>query len=154
MSIFDRVFESEQKVAAPLAEVFAFFSRAENLQKITPPSLHFEITSLPSEMRAGALIDYKIRIRGLPVRWRTEIAEWKPPHSFVDVQLRGPYALWHHTHSFEALKDGTTLMRDRVVYRVPFGPLGLLVAPVFVTPEIGRIFAYRSKVIGEMFRGS
>lgn len=154
MPNFEKVFESEQEVAAPVSEVFDFFSRAENLQRITPPSLHFKIlTPLPIEMKSGALIDYKLRIRGLPMRWRTEICEWNPPFSFVDVQLKGPYALWHHTHTFSALAGERTLMRDRVRYQVPFGPLGLLVAPLLVTPEIERIFAHRTRVIGELFGG-
>lgn len=153
MANFERVFESEQLVAAPLGKVFEFFSSAENLQRITPPSLNFEIlTPLPIAMRTGALIDYKLRIRGLPVRWRTEIQEWNPPHSFVDLQLKGPYALWHHTHTFTEHSNGETLMRDRVRYQVPLGPLGLLVAPFFVTPEIRRIFEHRTKVIEEIFK--
>jgi ligand-binding SRPBCC domain-containing protein len=154
MSNYERVFESEQKVAAPLEEVFAFFSRAENLERITPPTLRFRIqTPLPIELRAGALIDYKLSLRGIPIRWRTEIRDWNPPFSFVDVQLRGPYTLWHHTHTFSSLPDGSTLMKDKVRYQAPFGPLGLLVSPLFVRPEIERIFAHRTKVIEELFKG-
>jgi len=83
------------------AEVFAFFGEARNLETLTPPWLKFEVlTPAPIAMRAGTLIDYRIRIHGLPVRWQTEIMEWTPPHQFVDVQRHGPYTLWHHTHTF------------------------------------------------------
>lgn len=153
MSIFDRTFESEQLVRAPLEEVFSFFCKAENLERITPPSLRFRIlTPLPIEMRAGALIDYQLSLHGLPMRWRTEILEWDPPHRFVDVQLRGPYSLWHHTHRFEAASPTTTRMLDTVRFRAPFGPLGFLAVPIFVAPEVARIFAHRRKVIEEIFR--
>jgi ligand-binding SRPBCC domain-containing protein len=152
MSVFERVFESEQLVHAPLEKVFEFFSHAGNLERITPPSLGFRIlTPLPIDMRSGTLIDYRISLHGIPLRWRTEILDWNPPHSFVDVQLRGPYKLWHHTHSFERVSDSVTRMRDRVRYQAPFGPLGLLVVPLFVAPEVGRIFAFRTRAIEEIF---
>src|SRR5690348_414160 len=114
------VFESELWLPRPRDAVFAFFADADNLETITPPWLRFEIlTSKPITMRPGALIDYRLRIHGIPIRWQTEIAEWSPPHRFVDIQLRGPYTLWHHTHTFEE-QDGGTLCRDLVRYR----PLG------------------------------
>jgi len=124
----------------PRVEVFRFFGEAHNLEAITPPWLRFEVlTPAPIEMRAGTLIDYRIRIHGIPVRWQTEIVEWNPPYHFVDVQRRGPYALWHHTHTFEE-HDGGTMCVDQVQYR-PRG--GVLVNWLFVRRDVDRIFAYR-----------
>ncbi len=98
-------------------EVFPFFAEARNLEAITPPWLNFEVlTPAPVAMRAGALIEYRIRVHGIPIRWRTEIVEWNAPHRFVDVQLRGPYTLWHHTHTFEG-RGGGSLCLDDVRYR-------------------------------------
>ena len=107
----------------PIDEVFRFFQDAHNLEALTPDFLKFEVlTPKPIEMRTGALIDYRIRLRGIPLRWRTEITDWNPPHSFVDQQLRGPYRQWHHTHEFVE-QDGGTLCTDRVRYRVLGGAL-------------------------------
>jgi ligand-binding SRPBCC domain-containing protein len=151
----EREFHVEQVIPAPLEKVFDFFALAENLEKITPPSLRFRIlTPTPIAMHAGTLIDYRLKIRGLPIRWRTLIEKWDPPRLFVDTQLKGPYTLWHHTHTFEALPDGRTRMRDLVRYQAPFGWLGLLTLPIFVMPEIERIFAHRRKVIAEVFPGA
>ena len=150
--VFVRTFHSEQLIAAPIERVFEFFSLAENLERITPPSLSFRIlTPLPIAMHEGTLIDYQIRIRGVPVLWRTLIEKWDPPRAFVDTQLRGPYKLWHHTHTFEEAPGGNTLMKDVVRYQAPFGVLGLLSLPIFVTPEIRRIFAHRRVVIEKVF---
>jgi len=125
-------------------EVFAFFADAHNLQAITPPWLKFDVlTPAPIAMRPGTLIDYRIRVHGLPIRWRTEITEWNPPHSFVDVQLRGPYTLWHHTHTFEE-REGGTLCIDDVRYR-PRG--GALMNWLFVRRDVERIFAYRQEAL-------
>jgi ligand-binding SRPBCC domain-containing protein len=138
----------EQWLPRPLEEVFAFFSDAHNLQALTPPWVHFHIlTPAPIAMRAGTLIDYRIRVHGFPIRWRTEIQEWSPPHRFVDVQLRGPYRLWHHTHTFEA-RDGGTLCRDEVRYR-PVG--GALIHRLFVRQDVERIFAFRRDKLAELF---
>jgi len=146
-----RTFEAEQRVARPRSEVFAFFSNAANLEKITPASLRFEIlTPLPVEMRAGALIDYRIRLFGFPFHWRTLIESFEPESRFVDVQLRGPYRSWRHLHQFVD-QGASTLMHDRVDYEVPFGPLGELAAARFVRGEVERIFAHRHKVIQELF---
>jgi len=147
-----RVFElhTETDLPRPLEEVFAFFADAGNLQAITPPSVHFRIlTPLPLEMRPGALIDYRIRLRGIPLKWRTEITDWEPPHRFVDRQLRGPYRLWHHEHTFHDLGGRTgrtsqTRMIDHVRYSV-WG--GALVQRLFVRRELERIFAYRQRAI-------
>ena len=109
-------FQTELWLPRPRTEVFHFFAEARNLENITPPWLKFEVlTPAPIEMRPGTLIDYRIRVHGLPISWRTEITEWQPPHHFVDVQLRGPYTLWHHTHTFEE-RDGGTLCLDHVRY--------------------------------------
>jgi len=129
-------------------EVFPFFSDAGNLEKLTPEFLNFRIlTPLPIEMRQGARIDYKIRLRGIPIRWRTNIAVWEPNHRFVDEQIRGPYRLWHHEHIFEDQGD-QTLMTDIVDYRVWFGPI---LHPLMVKRDLLRIFEYRQKKIVELF---
>ena len=133
----------------PRDEVFAFFADAHNLQTLTPPWLNFEVlNAAPITMRAGALIDYRIRVHGLPIRWRTEITEWNPPHHFVDTQIRGPYTFWHHTHTFEE-RDGGTLCVDVVRYR-PRG--GALVNWLFVRRDVKRIFAFRTESLVHIFR--
>src|SRR5690349_5256156 len=113
--------ERTQTLAAPLSEVFAFFSDAENLERITPDYLGFEIVSrLPISMRTGALIEYRIRLAGAPLRWLTEITRFEPERCFVDTQLRGPYKRWVHLHEFRSLPDGRTEVRDVVEYQLPF----------------------------------
>lgn len=129
-------------------EIFPFFAEARNLETITPPWLKFEVlTPSPIAMRPGAFIDYRIRVHGWPIRWRTEITEWDPPFRFVDVQLRGPYSLWHHTHSF-AERDGGTFCGDHVRYR-PRG--GALMHWLFVRRDSERIFQYRQRRLKELF---
>jgi ligand-binding SRPBCC domain-containing protein len=133
-------FETELWLPRPSAEIFSFFSNAHNLEILTPPWLNFEVlTPGPIAMHPGTLIDYRIRIHGIPVRWRTEICVWQPPHQFVDQQLRGPYKQWHHTHTF-AERDGGTVCGDRVRY-YPRG--GALINRLFVRRDVERIFAYR-----------
>ena len=140
--------QTEVWLPRPRSEVFSFFAEARNLQTITPPWLRFDVlTPAPIVMRPGTLIDYRISVHGLPVRWRTEITEWDPPHQFVDVQLRGPYTLWHHTHTFEE-REGGTLCRDRVRYR-PRG--GALLDWLFVRRDVARIFQYRQQRLRELF---
>ena len=132
----------------PRAEVFSFFGDARNLETLTPAWLKFEVlTPAPIVMRPGTLIDYRISVHGLPIRWRTEIAEWDPPRRFVDVQLQGPYTLWHHTHTFEE-RNGGTLCLDQVRYR-PRG--GALVHWLFVRRDLERIFQYRQQRLQELF---
>lgn len=147
----EHVFEMETNIPAAREEVFSFFSDAANLTRITPESLHFRIaTPPPIEMKAGAVIDYVIRLRGVPMRWRTLISEWEPPFHFVDEQVKGPYRQWIHRHSFTETADGHTLMKDHVRYALPFPPFGLVALP-FVRREVEQIFAHRRKVIGEVF---
>ncbi len=141
----------EQWLARPVKEVFEFFSDAYNLEALTPPLLQFQVlTPAPIVLQAGALIDYKLRIHGLPLRWRTRIDLWNPPYEFVDLQLRGPYKLWRHRHTFLEQRGGTTMI-DHVDYELPFGPLGRLVHAVKVRRDVETIFDYRAKVIGDRF---
>lgn len=135
----------------PREEVFGFFSQARNLEQITPPLLRFQvITPEPIEMREGTLIDYKLKVRGLPMRWRTKITRWNPPYEFADVQLHGPYQLWDHTHRFLE-ENGGTRMFDEVVYALPFGPFGDLVHSLLVRRDVEEIFRYRNEIIGTRF---
>jgi ligand-binding SRPBCC domain-containing protein len=148
----ERILEREQILPRPRSEVFAFFSDAANLQRITPGFLNFRIlTPLPIEMRAGAIIEYRIALFGVPMRWRTRIDAWVPEERFVDFQERGPYALWHHTHTFEELPGGRTKMIDRVRYRVPLGPLGDVARVLFVDRTLARIFDHRRETIAAIF---
>ena len=144
-------FQARQVLARSRERVFPFFADAANLGRITPPELGFRIlTPLPIEMAAGTIIDYRIRLALVPLAWRTEITQWDPPHVFVDVQRRGPYAQWIHRHTFTDLPGGRTLMEDEVRYRLPFGPLGRLVHPP-VRREIERTFAHRRAVVATLF---
>lgn len=145
------VLESEQLVPRPRDEVFAFFARPENLGRITPPWLGFRIlTPSPVPMERGALVDYVIRLGPLPMRWRTLITRHDPPRAFVDEQLQGPYSFWHHTHTFEEAAGGT-LIRDRVLYVVPFGALGRLLERLVIRRQLRAIFAHRRRVIAQVF---
>jgi ligand-binding SRPBCC domain-containing protein len=139
----------EQFLDRPPSEVFPFFADAHNLEAITPPLLGFRVvTERPIEMRAGALIQYRLRLRGLSLDWLTRIDEWEPGVRFVDTQLAGPYRLWHHTHSFDS-QGGGTLMRDVVRYALPAWPLGELAAPL-VRRELAAIFDFRRDAVGRL----
>jgi ligand-binding SRPBCC domain-containing protein len=141
------VLEREQIVRAPLDEVFEFFSAARNLEALTPPWLRFEVlTPEPIPMHGGTVIEYRLRLRGIPLRWVTLIDEWEPGRRFVDRQLRGPYRLWHHTHDFAEHPDGT-LVRDRVRYQIPLGPLGALAHVAFVRRDLARVFDFRQAAV-------
>ncbi|MDB5344513.1 MAG: cyclase/dehydrase [Schlesneria sp.] len=132
----------------PINEVFGFFADAFQLEQITPPWLHFHVqTPRPIALQAGSLIDYKLRLHGIPIRWRTEISEWEPPYRFVDRQLHGPYRLWRHLHTFEE-RDGGTLVKDHVDYAVPGGSL---IDRFFVRPDLRRIFAFRDQKLRQLF---
>jgi len=145
------VLEAEQWLPSPLAQLFPFFANPYNLQTITPPFLHFDVLRCSStEVCRGTLIDYRLRLRGLPIRWRTRIDTWDPPHCFVDLQLEGPYALWHHTHEFEE-RDGGTTVRDCVRYRLPLGVLGSFTAGRWVRRDVERIFRFRQGKMQELF---
>ncbi|MGA3124555.1 MAG: SRPBCC family protein [Polyangiaceae bacterium] len=146
-----RVLEREQFVARPRSEVFAFFADAANLERLTPRSLHFEIgTTLPIDMRRGTLIDYRIALFGIRLRWRTLIEAFEPETRFVDVQLEGPYRLWRHTHEFIDAPGGT-LVRDRVEYELPLGIFGELARVVFVGRQLDAIFDFRHESIEKIF---
>jgi ligand-binding SRPBCC domain-containing protein len=143
-----REFQSELWLPLPPAELFPFFADATNLQALTPPWLQFEIvTPPPVVMGEGTLIDYRLCVHGLPLRWRTRINVWQPPHRFVDEQVRGPYRQWIHEHTFEP-RDGGTLARDRARYAVP---LDFLVHRWFVRPDIEKIFQFRAEVLRKRF---
>ena len=140
-----------QQVARPLPEVFNFFSQAENLEELTPPWLNFKILKAePQPVQQGTLIDYSLRVHGIPLRWRSEIVEWEPPHRFVDLQLRGPYKLWRHEHRFED-HDGGTLISDRVELALPLGVLGRMVYKIKVRSDVQEIFAFRKGKISSIF---
>lgn len=142
--------ERESFVARPLPAVFDFFSGAENLERITPPWLRFRIlTPLPVEIRQGAVIAYSLRVRGIPLKWLTEIERWNPPFEFIDVQLKGPYKLWRHTHRFVEAEGGTRIL-DRVDYALPFGPLGRLVHRLQVARDLEKVFDYRERCVREL----
>jgi ligand-binding SRPBCC domain-containing protein len=145
------VLEREQRIAAGRSEVFAFFADAFNLEALTPPWLGFEVlTKRPIEMRAGALIGYRMQLHRVPVRWLTRIERWEPETAFVDRQLRGPYRLWHHVHTFSDCVEGTS-MRDRVSYALPLGVLGAAAHAAFVRRDLARIFDYRRESVARVF---
>ncbi len=148
----EELFIAVQDLPAPRDQVFAFFSDPANLEALTPPWLAFEVlTPAPLPRGEGAVFDYRIRVRGLPIRWRTLIESFVPGERFVDRQIAGPYALWHHTHRFEDLPGGGTRMTDQVRFRLGWGPLGRLVAALWVRRDVERIFAYRRKILAERF---
>jgi ligand-binding SRPBCC domain-containing protein len=138
------VLKSEQRLPGTPAEVFPFFADARNLEAITPSWLSFRVTTpLPVEMRAGALIEYRLRLHGIPIAWLTRIEDWLPGVRFVDQQLAGPYRLWHHTHEFEPDGQGGTVMRDTVRYALPFWPLCEVAHALLVRRDLAEIFEFR-----------
>ncbi len=146
--------EKTQLVEKTVSEVFAFFERPENLAKITPPALGFKIlTPEPLIMQTGTVIDYTIRPLGFSWHWRTLIVDYNPPIRFVDIQLKGPYKFWHHTHTFLKIDKGT-LICDRVCYALPFGFSGQLAHVLFVKKQLENIFEYRRRVIDGLFAGN
>ena len=129
-------------------QVFDFFSNPGNLDRLTPAWLNFAIlTPVTSQIKPGALLDYRLRIHGIPIGWQSEIAVWEPPHRFVDRQTKGPYSLWVHEHTFEE-RDNGTLVGDNVEYAVPGGSI---VQKFLVAPDLERIFNYRHKILDELF---
>ncbi len=143
------ILQSEVLVPRPPEEVFGFFARAENLEALTPPWLHFSVLSPgPIEMKKGTRILYRLRLHGIPLQWESEIAAWEPPYRFVDEQRRGPYHQWIHEHQFLE-HDGGTLVRDTVQYAVAGGSL---VNRLFVAPDLNRIFEFRRLKICEIMQ--
>ena len=144
------VLAREQVVPRAREDAFEFFADAFALARITPPWLDFQvITPAPLEMAEGTLIEYALRLRRVPIKWLTRIEVWEPPLRFVDVQLRGPYRLWEHTHSFVPRGAGTAIV-DRVRYGLPLGPLGELARIAIVDRDLERIFDYRREAISEL----
>ncbi len=144
----------EQWISRSIDDVFAFFSNAKNLEAITPSWLGFRILSRePIVMQAGARIVYRLYWHRFPLRWISEIRSWNPPTSFIDVQLRGPYSLWHHTHTFQPV-DGGTLIRDAVEYALPFGILGRLAHAAVVKANVNAIFDYRAQKVRELLEAA
>lgn len=144
----ERTLTSELLLPGTPEEAFPFFADAGNLERITPPWLGFRVlTPMPIAMGKGALIEYRLRLHGLALRWRTLISEWDPPHRFVDCQIRGPYRLWRHEHTFES-RGNQTLCRDRVTYAHWGGPL---LERFFVRPDLERIWAFRREALRREF---
>jgi len=144
------VLERSQVIPRPRAEVFAFFADPRNLEPLTPPFLHFEVvTPVPPAVAAGTILDYRLRLFGVPLHWRTRIEEVDAERRFVDVQIHGPYALWEHTHTFDDVSGGT-LVGDRVRYALPLSPVGEAAHPLFVRPTLDRIFDYRRERISAL----
>ncbi|HET6505195.1 MAG TPA: SRPBCC family protein [Baekduia sp.] len=135
-------------------EVFPFFARPRNLEAITPPWLGFEVVTPDEvEMRVGTLIQYRLRLHGIALSWLTSIQAWEPPARFVDVQVRGPYALWHHTHAFAEHGPGETLMTDTVRYAIGWGFAGEIAARAFVHRDVAKIFDFRREAVVGALRG-
>ena len=140
----DYVLERTQVLRVPIDAAFAFFSDAHNLERITPPWLRFRIVESPAQLGVGARLRYRLSLFGIPIRWRTEIVDWSPPRSFVDVQRRGPFLLWEHTHRLRPV-DGGTEIYDHVRYQLVLGPLGALVRRLLVRGWVDGIFDYRAE---------
>lgn len=146
----DHYLRASLHLAVPRARAFAFFGDVENLARITPPELAFRIrTPLPVTLGEGSLIDYTIGLYGIPMRWRTRIVRWRENEEFVDEQLRGPYALWVHRHSFRDDGAGGTIIEDEVRYRLPLSPLGDIAHPL-VRRQLARIFRYREEMVSRL----
>lgn len=145
------ILERDQIIERSLGATFDFFSDAFNLEKITPEFLRFKIlTPRPLEMKAGTIIEYSLSLFGIPFHWKTLIEKWEPGVQFVDRQLKGPYALWVHTHTFESIGSERTLMRDRVEYQIPMGIFGEIAHTMFVKETLRKIFDYRAAVTARL----
>jgi len=148
------ILERHQIVPLPRGQVFSFFADARNLEAITPAFLHFSILPpVPVSLAEGSRIDYRLSLFGIPFHWRTRIAAWQPGVRFVDVQERGPYALWHHTHTFRDVEGGTQVS-DRVEYALPLGVLGEAAHPIMVGRTLARIFDHRHERVAALLGGA
>jgi ligand-binding SRPBCC domain-containing protein len=156
MSSGIHVLRREQRLEAPPQDVFPFFADPRNLEAITPPLLQFRLlTPDPITLGVGTFLQYALRLHGVPVRWDTLIQEWEPPVRFVDVQVRGPYRLWHHTHELVAVDDGAaTLMRDTVRYALPLGVLGEVARRALVVRDLEAIFDFRRERVPALVASS
>lgn len=142
--------ERRQRLNRPADEVFSFFARAHNLERITPSWLRFEVRATePAQIQEGAVIHYRLRLHRVPLRWTSRIEEWAPDRGFVDRQVRGPYRVWHHRHTFSADGDGT-IIGDEVHYALPMGRLGDLAHALFVRRDLERIFDYRHAAVRDL----
>ncbi|MFC1846339.1 CDP-paratose 2-epimerase [Chloroflexota bacterium] len=148
----DHILETQMKLPLKLAEVFPFFCETANLERITPPELHFRIiTPQPIEITLGTVVDYRLQLYSLPFRWRSKITLWRPPHEFVDEQIWGPYKLWVHRHQFYE-ENGATVIQDTVRYQLPIWPLGEVVYPL-LKQQLRRIFRHRQQKTQEALLG-
>lgn len=146
------LFERSQRVGVSATRAFDFYADARNLEPMTPPWLHFEVmTPGPITMGAGTLLEYRLRLHGVPVRWLTRIETWEPPLRFTDSQVKGPYSLWEHTHEFEPEGEDACTIRDQVRYELPLGPLGELAHSLFVRHDLDRIFDFRREAFAAHF---
>jgi ligand-binding SRPBCC domain-containing protein len=150
------VLRDTQVVPASPAQCWDFFSDPRNLPKITPPELGFQVLSeLPERIYPGMMIEYRVRpLLRVPLTWLTEITHVDTPRSFVDEQRVGPYAIWHHEHSFKALDGGRTEICDLVHYVLPFGWAAEWAHPLLVQPQLNRIFDFRREAVAEIFAGT
>ncbi|HXV06157.1 MAG TPA: SRPBCC family protein [Solirubrobacterales bacterium] len=148
----EHILERSQRVPVPAERAFDFYADPVNLEPMTPPWLHFRVTTPgPIAMGAGTLLDYRLRLHGFPIRWQTRIETWEPPLRFSDTQARGPYSLWEHTHVFEPDGAHACTIHDRVRYAIPYGPLGELAQSLFVHRDLERIFDFRRDALAAHF---
>jgi len=146
--------QKSQWINKPVSEVFAFFSEAQNLERITPPYLQFKILNTSTKgITKNTLIDYRLKLHGIPFHWKTRINDFIPNKMFIDEQLKGPYKKWVHTHSFKE-KDGGTLIEDNVIYEIPGGIVGEFLLKSYIKKDLEKIFTYRQEIIKEIFKES
>lgn len=144
------VFQTEMMAPLPIKDAFSVFENPYNLARITPPWLNFKILTKDLQMRKGANIDYEFRWLGIPLRWKTVITEYDPPHLFVDEMVKGPYSVWRHRHTFREVAQGTAVA-DRVEYALPFGIFGSIAHAIKVREQVKEIFAFRQQALAQLF---